>query len=107
MIVGEFSMGDVIGPRFWVVATEDPGIRFYFLIYLLSFSVCLRMVGGGEGEVIFQESFKFSSEGGCKLRASVRDDFVVEAEAEVLLRLDTPNIILMDLVISFFSFLSY
>ena len=41
------------------------------------------MVGSGEGEVVFQEFSEFSSEGRCKLGASVGYDLVVEAEAEV------------------------
>ena len=41
------------------------------------------MVGSGEGKVVFQVFSKFSIKGGCKLRASVGDDFVIEAKAEV------------------------
>ena len=83
MIVSKFGMGDVIGPRSGVVPAEDPKVCFNFLVYPFGSSVSLGMVGSGEGEVILQEFSKFSSEGGCKLRALVRDDFVVEAEAKV------------------------
>ena len=48
VIVGEFGVGDVIGPRSRVVSTEDPKVRFYFLVYSFGFSVRLGMVGGGE-----------------------------------------------------------
>ena len=48
VIVSEFSMGDVIGPRSGVVSTKDPKVRFYFLVYSFSFSVRLGMVGGRE-----------------------------------------------------------
>ena len=48
VVVGEFGVGDIIGPRSGVVPTEDPKVRFYFLVYSFSFSVRLGMVGGGE-----------------------------------------------------------
>ena len=83
VIMGEFRVGDVVGPRSGVVATEDLEISFNFLVYLFGLSVRLRVIGSGEGEVILQEFSKFSSKGGCELRASVRDDFVIEAEVEV------------------------
>ena len=83
MIVGEFGMGDVIGPRSRVVPTEDPKVHFDFLVYPFGFSVRLRVVGSGEGKVVLQEFSKFLSEGGCELKALVRDNFVVEAKAEV------------------------
>ena len=83
MIVSELSVGDIIGPRSGVVPTEDPKVCLNFLIYPFSFPVRLGVVGSGEGEVIFQEFPEFSSEGGSELGALVRDDFVIETEAEV------------------------
>ena len=38
------------------------------------------MIGGGEGDVIFEEVGKFSCKGRGELGPSVRDDSVVEAE---------------------------
>ena len=49
VIVSEFGMGDVICPRSGIVPTEDLKVRFNFLVYPFSFSVQLRVVGGGEG----------------------------------------------------------
>ena len=81
-LIGDRVMGDTIGPRCRVVSTEDLKIGFY-LVYSFGLSVQLSMVGSGEGKVIFQEFSKFPSEGGCKLRASVRNDPVIEAKAKV------------------------
>ena len=83
VIVSKFSLGDIISPRSGVVPAEDPKVHLNFLIYPFGFSIRLGVVGGGEGEVVFQEFPEFSSEGGSTLGASVRDDFVIEAEAEV------------------------
>ena len=81
--MSEFCMGDVIGPGSGIIPTEDPKVSFDFLVYPFGFSVRLGVVGGGERQVIFQEFSEFMSEGGSELGASVRDDFVVEAEAKV------------------------
>ena len=47
--MGEFGMGNIIGPRSRVVSAEDSKVRFDFLVYLFSFSVSLRVIGSGEG----------------------------------------------------------
>ena len=83
VIMSKFSMGDVIGPRSGVVSTEDLKVCFNFLVYLFCFSVRLQMISGGEREVVFQEFSKFLSEGGGKLGAMIRDDFVIKAKVEV------------------------
>ena len=82
VIVREFSMGDIFGPGFRVVSTEDLKICFDFLVYLFSFSIRLWIVSCGEGEVVFEEFFQFSGKGRGKLRAMVGDDFVVQAKSE-------------------------
>ena len=43
-----------------VVGTKDVEIGFEFLIGLFSLFVGLRVVGGGEFDIIFQEMDKFS-----------------------------------------------
>ena len=48
VIVSEFSMGDVIGPRYRVIPTEDLKVSFDFLVYPFGFSIRLGVVGGGE-----------------------------------------------------------
>ena len=45
-----------------VVGTEDAEIGFKFLIGLFSLSVGLRVVGGGEFDIIFQAMGKLSCE---------------------------------------------
>ena len=71
VIVGEFSMGDVISPRSRVVSTEDLKVCFDFLVYLFSFSVRLRMIGGGKEQIVFQEFSKFLGKGEGNLRTSI------------------------------------
>ena len=71
VVVGEFSVRDVIGPQSRVIAAEDLKVYLDFLVYSFDFSVQLRMLGSGEGKVVFQEFSKFLSEGGCKLGASI------------------------------------
>ena len=55
VIVCEFCKSNVLHPGSRIGATEDPKVSFYFLVDSLSFSVCLRVVGGGEGEFITEE----------------------------------------------------
>ena len=45
----EFSMGNRFGPRCGIIAAENSEISFYFLIDSFSFTVGLRVVGGGKG----------------------------------------------------------
>ena len=45
-----------------VVGTEDAEIGFEFLIGSFGLSVGLRVVGGEEFDIIFQETGKFSCE---------------------------------------------
>ena len=52
MIVGEFRVGDRLGPRCRVIATDDTEIGFYLLIDSFRFTVRLWVVGGREREVV-------------------------------------------------------
>ena len=52
VIVSEFCMGDQFGPRCGIIATEDTKVGLDFLVDLFRFAVGLRVIGGGEGEVI-------------------------------------------------------
>ena len=83
VIVSEFGVGNVVGPRSGIVSTKDLKVHFNFLVHPFSFSVRLRVVGSRERKIIFQELSKFSSEGGCELGASVRDDLIIETKTEV------------------------
>ena len=49
VVMHEFGVGDVFGPRSRVVPTEDPKVCFDFLVYLFGFPVRLGVIGGGEG----------------------------------------------------------
>ena len=83
VIVGKLSMRDLICPRTRVGPIEDLKIGFNLLVDTFSFTIGLRVIYGGEGEVIVKEFVKFSSEGGYKLRTLIRDDLVIEPKAEV------------------------
>ena len=48
-------------------------IGFEFLIGSFSLSICLRMVGSGEANIIFEETSEFLGKGRSELRALVRD----------------------------------
>jgi len=57
VIVGEFSKRNLLDPRRRVCSTKDAEIGFDFLIDSFGFSVGLRVVGGGEGEIVVKEFF--------------------------------------------------
>ena len=67
----KFGSRKEIQPSFRVIGTEDTKVRFYFLIGAFSLSVGLRMVGGGESDIILEESSQFLSEGGGELGSSI------------------------------------
>ena len=52
VVMGELHMGDLVGPGIQVRATEDLEICFNLLVDLFSFTVRLRVVGSGKGEVV-------------------------------------------------------
>ena len=52
VVVGEFCVGDRFGPRCGIIAAKDTEVGFDFLINSFSFAIGLRVIGGGEGEVI-------------------------------------------------------
>ena len=52
VIVGEFRVGDGFRPRCRVIAAEDTEVGFNFLVDSFSFAVRLRVIGGGEREVV-------------------------------------------------------
>ena len=73
----EFCECNVLRPGSGVCTTKDLKVGFHLLIDAFSFSVNLRVIGGGKGEFITEEHSKFLTEGGSELRSLVRDDFVV------------------------------
>ena len=56
-----------------VVGTENAEISFDLLIGSFCLSIGLRVVCGGEFDIILEKACKFSGKGRCKLWASVRD----------------------------------
>ena len=76
-VVVEFCQGKQLHPFSQVVGAKDAEISFEFLIGLLGLSICLRMVGSGEVNMILEETSEFLSKGRSKLRASVRDESVM------------------------------
>ena len=68
-------------------------VCFKFLVYLFRLTISLRVIGGGEGNIIFQEMGKFLCEGRGKLGASIRDDSVMEAKSgEDMVKKDVGNV---------------
>ena len=76
----EFSKRKELRPLMGVVGTKDTKIGFNFLIGSLGLSICLRMICGGESNVIFEDSGKFLSERRSELWSSVRDESIVKSK---------------------------
>ena len=51
------------------------------MVHTLGFSVCLRMVSGGEGKVVSKDSSEFLCEGRGELRSAARYNLFIETEA--------------------------
>ena len=79
-VMVEFCRGKELYPFSWVVGTKDAEISFKLLIGLFSLYISLRMIGSGEANIICEEASEFLSEGGSKLRASVRDESVMSSK---------------------------
>ena len=63
-----------------VVGTEDAEIDFEFLIGSFGLSISLRVVGGGEFDVVFQETGKLLCKCRGKLGTTIRDKGVMETK---------------------------
>ena len=70
-VVLELSGREEFRPASGVVGTKYSKVGFNLLIGSFSLSVGLWMIGGGEFNIVFEESGEFSSQGGGELRASV------------------------------------
>ena len=71
VIVGELNVRDFVSPGTWVGSAEDLKVCFNLLVDTFCFTVRLRMVGGGKGEVIVQEFSKLFGEGRRELWAII------------------------------------
>ena len=76
----KLSGGKKVHPFLRVVGAEDAEVCFNLLIGLFCLSICLRVIRGGEFDIIVEESCQFSGKGRCELWASVGYQRVVEAE---------------------------
>ena len=83
VIVGEFGIRDFVCPGTRVGPAKDLKVCLNFLVNTFCFTVRLRVIGGGEGEVIIEELSKFLSEDGCELWTTIGDDFVIKSEVQV------------------------
>ena len=81
VVVGKLCMGDLISLGTQVRSTEDLKVHFDFLVNMFCFTVGLRIVDSGKGEVIVKEYSKLLGEDRGKLWAMMGDDLVVESEA--------------------------
>ena len=80
-VVLEFSERKELGPLMGVVRTKDTKIGFNFLIGSFGLSICLRMVCGGESNIIFEDSGKFFGECRGELGSTVGNESIVKSEA--------------------------
>ena len=71
--------GKEVHPFLRVFGAEDMEICFNLLIGLLCLSINLRVICGGEFDIIVKELGYFSSEGGCKLWTSIGYQGVMES----------------------------
>ena len=75
MVMGEFCMGNRIGPCSWLVIAKDTEVGLDLLVYSFSLSVRLWVIGGREGKVVLEDASKFLGEFGGKLGSTIGDDF--------------------------------
>ena len=51
----KLSGGKEVSPLLWVIGTEDAEISFNLLVGWFSLSICLRVVCGGEFDVVLEK----------------------------------------------------
>ena len=77
----KLSSGKEVCPFPRIVCTEDAKVCFNLLIGPLSLSVHLRVICGGEFDIVVEELCQFSGEGRCKLWASIRYQGIMESKS--------------------------
>ena len=77
----KLSSREEVHPFPRVVSTEDAKVCFNLLVGSFHLSIHLRVICGGELDIIVEEPCQLSGECRCKLWTSVRYQGVVEAEA--------------------------
>ena len=71
VVVCKFSMGDCVCPEPRVTSIEDPKVCFDLLVDSFHFTIRLRVISSGEGEVVIEEFAKFLDEGRSKLETVI------------------------------------
>ena len=69
----ELSSGKEVCPFLQIVGTKDAEISINLLVGSFGLSLHLRVVCGGEFDIILEEACKFSGKGRHELWASIRD----------------------------------
>ena len=80
-LMSKFCHGKQLGPFFGFIRSEQPQIRFQFLIYPFRFPVHLRMVGCGKGNIVLKKAGEFSCEGRGELWSSIGDYLGMETKS--------------------------
>ena len=76
----KLSSREEVHPFPRVVSIEDAKVCLYLLVGSFCLSIRLRVICGGELDIIVEESCQFSGKCRCKLWTSVRYQGVMEAE---------------------------
>ena len=73
VVVGKFSVRDFVCPGTRVGPAEDLKVCFNLLVNMFCFTIRLRVVCGGKGEVIVEELAKLFGEDGGELVTTIPD----------------------------------
>ena len=76
----KLSSGEEVHSFLRVVGTENVEVDFNLLIGPFSLSIDLRVIYGGEFDIIVEELGQLSSKSRCKLWTSVRYQGIMESE---------------------------
>ena len=79
-VVDEFGRSEELGLFLGIIGTKYPKIGFNLLIGSFSLSISLGVISSGEVDIVFKDTSKFLNKGRGELRASIRDDGVMESE---------------------------
>ena len=71
MIVNKFGHGNVVCPFRGIITAKDSKVCFNLGINLFCFSISLRVICGGESEIVTKDSSKFFGEFSSELRATI------------------------------------
>ena len=71
VVVGELCIGNLVSPGTQVRSIKDPKVHFNLLVDTFCFTIGVRVIGGGEGEVIVEEFSELLDEGGGELWATI------------------------------------